>query len=651
MKEINLLWENFVSKGSNAETETHVRKDILESWKRCQTNGVSPLIKHANEAITRWELKELLTESELYHVARPIIDSIFNKLIGTGYMITLNNEEGKIIYLNGEKSVINQTKDTNFAVGMDWSENATGTNAIGTCLTTKKPIQVFAGEHFCTGFHSMTCSSAPIFQPHTNKVIGVIDLTGFWENGQPHTLAFAVSIAQLVEQELLNLHLERHNYLAQYYYQNKYKRTNDLFLVLNMDLVVINGNKRLMHLLNVSVMEDISEHSLFRISFEDQIDPQKQNSLNPTFSFTDVERNILKVNEIEAVYLKDKRVGYMITFSENKHSGTNTPALIPLPPSHRVLGQSNAFIDVLQKCRKGAEVNVPMLLLGETGTGKEVLAKYIHLESTRKDKPFIAINCGTVQKELIASELFGYESGTFTGGIKEGKKGKFEEAQGGTLFLDEIGEMPLELQVHLLRVLQEKEFEKLGSSKTINVDVRIIAATNKDLPAMIKSGLFRQDLFFRLNVITVNIPPLHERMSDIPLLSNQFLESLSLEHEKHTLLFLEAETLDFFRKYRWPGNIRELKNVLEYAVIYSDSPAIKISHLPEYLLKNNDPPFNPEKGLTLSIMENKEKNQIKKLLVFTNYNLSAVSRELNIARSTLYRKLKKYGLNNHAKEN
>ncbi|MDV6379003.1 sigma-54-dependent Fis family transcriptional regulator [Sporosarcina sp. GW1-11] len=645
MEETQVLWEEFVSKGKNEDLKTAVRHDVLDSWERCKIVGVNPQITQANEAIKRNELDELLTESALYQVAKPIIDNIFHKLIGTGYMITLSDEEGKMIYLKGESDVIKQTRNTNFAVGMDWSESAAGTNAIGTSLITKKPIQVFGAEHFCEGFHSMTCSSAPIFQPYTKKVIGVIDFTGLWHNGQPHTLPFAVSLAQVIEQQLYNLQKESHNYLVEFYYQKKLERKNDLILILSKDLVVINCDNKLMNIFNIQKMTDVNEHTYFNTLFN-KVGQQDRRFVNPSLFSHVAEENELKENEIEILYFKGQEVGYMITFQDTHKNTLSTTSLNAAPHDLPVIGQSTLFKRVLQKCQKGSQVNVPILLLGETGTGKEVLAKYIHQESPRKDKPFIALNCGTVQKELIASELFGYESGTFTGGTKGGKKGKFEEAQGGTLFLDEIGEMPLDLQVHLLRVLQEKEIEKLGSSKTIDIDVRIIAATNKDIPTMIKEGLFREDLFFRLNLVTVNIPPLRERQEDIWLLSNQFLAQFAHEHNKPPSFYLANETVDLFSTYHWPGNVRELRNVLEYAVIYSNTPAIEKNNLPDYLLNTQySPLINDKKTNDLSVMENIERKKISELLETTNYNLSAVSRELNIARSTLYRKLKKYQLN------
>ena len=300
---------------------------------------------------------------------------------------------------------------------------------------------------------------------------------------------------------------------------------------------------------------------------------------------------------------------------------------------------------ILHKSHQIASVNTPILLTGETGTGKELIARYIHEVSSKKDKPFIAINCGAMQKELIGSELFGYESGTFTGGRKEGKKGKFEEANGGTIFLDEIGEMPIDLQVHLLRVLQEKEITRLGSSKNIKIDVKVIAATNQNLEELIDNGLFRRDLFFRLNVISFTLPSLRERKEDIITICSHYLTLFAKKYHKSLSLSLAEETERFFLIYTWPGNIRELRNALEHAVIFSDRAQIEISHLPDYLTNfQTQPLLTEEHHSNLSLMEKAEKEQIETLLVQRKWNISAVSKELKIARSTLYRKLKKYNL-------
>ena len=327
--------------------------------------------------------------------------------------------------------------------------------------------------------------------------------------------------------------------------------------------------------------------------------------------------------------------------------------IIPLLNSsnqYQIIGESAEIKSILPKCQHVASVNTPVLLTGETGTGKELIARYIHEASSRRNMPFIPINCGAIQKELISSELFGYESGTFTGGKKEGKRGKFEEANGGTIFLDEIGEMPVDLQVHLLRVLQEKEIIRLGSSKTIKIDVKVIAATNRNLEDMMREGLFRKDLFFRLNVISFKIPSLKDRKEDIIPISNFYLDKFAQKYGKSAPIRLTDRTIHFFMNYSWPGNIRELRNAIEHAVIFSSSSIVDRSHLPEYLACLKKKHFNIEneaEQLGYSPIEKTEKEQITKLLIETGWNISAVSKEMKIARSTMYRKLKKYNLNEH----
>ncbi|MDF2903161.1 MAG: transcriptional activator of acetoin/glycerol metabolism, partial [Bacillus sp. (in: firmicutes)] len=338
-------------------------------------------------------------------------------------------------------------------------------------------------------------------------------------------------------------------------------------------------------------------------------------------------------------------VGYRVIFIDKNKKALRSPSRLISKdgPWQDVIGASEGFLDALYKCQKAALSNVPILLLGESGTGKEKIAQSIHKSSHRCDQPFLAINCGAIQKELIGSELFGYERGAFTGASKEGKKGKFEEAHGGTLFLDEIGEMPLELQVHLLRVLQEKEITRIGSSRPISVNVRIIAATNKNLYDLCNKGLFREDLFFRLNVVSVNIPPLRERKDDLTLIIEYFLKQFTKKYGKE-LLTLSEDIHQYFLEYSWPGNIRELQNVLEHAVIFSDSSLITFEDLPAYLIEYGISNSSTNQKPKLSLIHDEEQKVLIRLLEETNWNLSAVAKRLNIARSTLYRRLKKYQL-------
>lgn len=618
-----------INPSNSEDLQNVVRREILNSWNRCLSSGLNPNQKQARTALTSYELEKLLSESDLYRAAIPIIDHIYNTLIGTGYLITLNDEDGKMIYLKGEPDIMRKTKKMNFSPGMDWSERAAGTNAIGTSIVSKKPIQVFSAEHFCEGFHPMTCSSSPIFHPYTKSVIGAIDFTGFWPSTQPHTLGLAVSLAQMIEQQLLTIYRTKFTQLEEYYHQYTFKRRDHSVFVISNESVLVNGDPTLLNALNLKKEITFDNHLIMKRLLQH---PNHFMNLVEEFQFIDLKPIIINKEEI----------GYLAIF---KSKSSPTSSALTHTKDHHLIGESAEMKNILHKCRQLASINTPILLTGETGTGKEVIARYIHEVSSRNDKPFIAINCGAIQKELIGSELFGYESGTFTGGKKEGKKGKFEEANGGTIFLDEIGEMPIDLQVHLLRVLQENEFTRLGSSKNIKIDVKVIAATNRNLEAMIEEGQFRKDLFFRLNVISITVPSLSERKEDIIPISDYYLTLFAQKYHKPLPFRLAEKTKSFFLSYKWPGNIRELRNALEHAVIFSSSAEIEKSHLPDYLANfQTQQSLDEVEHASFSIMEKVEMEQIRKRLVQSGWNISAVSKELKMARSTLYRKLKKYNL-------
>jgi PAS domain S-box-containing protein len=304
----------------------------------------------------------------------------------------------------------------------------------------------------------------------------------------------------------------------------------------------------------------------------------------------------------------------------------------------------NPKMEYLKKVgRMAAETNSTVLITGESGTGKELFAHAIHRASYRKGEAFIAINCAAIPKDLLESELFGYDSGAFTGARKEGKVGKFELASGGTIFLDEIGDMPLEMQAKILRVLESKEFERIGSNKKVSFDARVIAATNENIEEAIKKGKFREDLYYRLNVITIEIPPLHERIEDIEPLSQDILAFLLREMnlgEKE----LARETIKILKSYSWPGNVRELRNVLERAINLSTGRIILPEHLPERLMNRasyivGEPDDIP---LLKDVVLVAEKEAIEKALVLTKGNKSLAAEKLGIHRTALYKKIDKY---------
>jgi transcriptional regulator with PAS, ATPase and Fis domain len=310
----------------------------------------------------------------------------------------------------------------------------------------------------------------------------------------------------------------------------------------------------------------------------------------------------------------------------------------------KIIGQNRVFREMLSKAKKASLSDINILLLGETGTGKDLIARAIHDSSKRKSGHFIEINCAAIPEHLLESELFGYEEGAFTGARKGGKVGKFELAQGGTLFLDEIGDMSIGLQAKLLLFLQEKSFERVGGTRKIRADVRILAATNQNLEMRMREGKFRPDLYFRLNVFSLRIPPLRERKDDIPLLSIHFLQKFSQKEVRDVKLSFSA--LKALTQYHWPGNIRELRNIIETAVVLSDKEFIEKEDLPEYLLSFLPVSDKLSNSLDILNFDDRvsifEKELISNALERAKNNRSKAIDMLGISRSSFYQKLEKY---------
>ena len=310
------------------------------------------------------------------------------------------------------------------------------------------------------------------------------------------------------------------------------------------------------------------------------------------------------------------------------------------PAIARPIGKSKRFLDVLKLAEHVAPTDSTVLIQGESGTGKEVIARYIHNLSSRNDGPFMSINCGALPENLLESELFGHVKGSFTGAVRD-KQGLFAAARGGSFFLDEVGEMPASLQVKLLRVLQEREAIPVGATEAIPVDVRIIAATNRDLEEEIRRGNFRSDLFYRLNVIAVNLPPLRERRDDLLLLIEALLGNLATETGSEPKA-LASEALDAVMVYEWPGNVRELDNALEHAVVLTRGNLIEASSLPERITKRRKEPLVAERSYRNPTLEVIERAYIMWVLQAEGGNKTRAAEVLGIDPSTLYRKLSRY---------
>ena len=634
MKELESNWEHFMLDNQVSETNS-IRLEVLESWKRCQKFGVDPLQKQTPFTINEDKLMEEINQSKLYEVSKPIIKDLYKQIKGTSHLITLGDHEGKIIYLKGEYQTLDLAEQMNFVIGADWSEKAAGSNAIGTSLAVGKPIQILSSEHYCQGVHPWICSSAPIRDPRTKKILGIIDLTGPSTNAQPHSLSIVQNISTIIERQLLVNTYQIFEHLQNKYDEIKNKKTSAHVVILDEMLNVVHADAACLDLFNIKHWKDLWKNeqlNQLKISLLSRHPEEHEWEWDISFSQ-------LKIF-IRSIVLNTEHIGFVFCIEKlYQYHPSNPNNQIALKG---IIGQSNAMKNVIQKVQVVADTNIPVLITGESGTGKEIFSHNIHLNSQRKNNPFIAINCGAIPGNLITSELFGYTRGAFTGGDPQGKKGKFEEANGGTLLLDEIGEMPLDLQVHLLRVLQEKEIVPIGSSKPIPIDVRIIAATNKNLEELISEGSFRSDLYYRLNVVELHLPPLHQRKEDIPLLCQFFARELAKNHRREVPT-IDKKVITFFHKYSWPGNIRELMNVMEYAILFSENNHIKIESLPKSILEKhgNTIPYSEDRFTRL---EKNEKEELLQLIRESNGNLSEVARRCKIARTTLYRKLKKYNL-------
>jgi two-component system nitrogen regulation response regulator NtrX len=317
---------------------------------------------------------------------------------------------------------------------------------------------------------------------------------------------------------------------------------------------------------------------------------------------------------------------------------------------HEMIGDSQAMKKLLEQLRLVAPTNASVLITGDNGTGKELVARSIHYYSQRRDKPFVEVNCAAIPEELIESELFGHEKGAFTGAVAQ-KKGKFDLADNGTIFLDEIGDMSLKTQAKVLRILQERKFERVGGTRTVEVDVRVIAATNKLLDNEIRAGNFREDLFYRLNVVPFRVPSLRERRNDIPLLVEHFLETFC-RREGRERKEMVPEAMAMMKNYEWPGNVRELKNIIERLVIMTPGGTITVGQLPDYIstagtsreLDVGKTGIMHEFGTLREAREEFEKEFIIQKLEENDWNITKTAEAIELERSNLHRKIKSYGI-------
>jgi transcriptional regulator of acetoin/glycerol metabolism len=654
-------WKKFVLKG---EIEPGVvRPLILESWKRCKEKQVYPFHKKCPLVISSKELEERLKDNfDLLDNARLVVNSIYSFFSGSGFVVMICDADGYVLERVGDEGDLIALEAANFREGACCSEDVLGTNAIGTCIIVGKPIQMHAYEHWSICVQIGTCSAAPIRHPFSREIIGVLDVTGPWDKVHPHTLGMVVAGVDAIENLMKSNLNYRKAVLAD---QNKtliMESTCAGFMNFDNDQVMTHINGLAMKYLGIienPIGLDID------IVFKDN--PKKLEIYKDIIKWIESSEDI--IDEFLNIYHDTGVLQLMGSAQGLVDNGNIAGRLITLQDissvkklaekvkSKQAKAQFSDFITQNKTCRdyvnialKAAKTNSNILILGESGTGKELFAQAIHNASDRAEGPFIAINCVSIPKDLLSSELFGYVGGAFTGAQKGGVAGKFEKASGGTLFLDEVGDMPIEMQATLLRVLQEKIIMRIGSSKSIPVDVRIIAATNKDLLEETENRTFRLDLYYRLNVISIMLPPLRERKEDIPLLIEFFTATVSKKLGR-PVPAISDDFIKYCLQYNWPGNVRELQNIIERAIILSKNNILLQPKVPHHFdnafatsggNNNINDVKNPYNLRELSLSA--ERDIIQLHLEQCKYNKTVVAQRLGISRSTLYRKIKEHGL-------
>ncbi len=641
---------------------------IIASHERSKEYGVEKDREKPSIYLKGKDLDAKLGRNQrIISTAGPFVELLSEFVAESGFIILLTDEQSCILDMAGHNDLIEEIRPHGLKVGAFMNEESVGTNAISIALFENAPVQITGKDHYVKLFHNWSCSAAPIHN-EKNNIIGCLNISGPIDKVYPHLLGMVIASAKAIEYQIKSSfsqmrQKEAYHFITQILntlefgvlgtdIHGRIRRANNLSAKLLRNPVELIEGRNLEEFIQAwpGIFKKVKNHEIL---LDEEVHINRagiRDTYNlSAYPITDGEGEVSGA----VVTIRDmKRVYKMV----NKYTGMEARYNF-----EDLIGESDEMKRIVEYCRNISDSPSTVLIQGESGTGKEVLAQAIHNYSSRRDGGFVALNCGAIPESLIESELFGYSEGAFTSAKKGGKPGKFELANGGTLFLDEIGEMPLDMQVKLLRALQERNITRVGGDKPIPFDVRIIAATNRNLLDEVKNNKFRQDLYYRLSVIPVYIPPLRNRREDIPMLINFFLNLKSVKLRKQ-LPDMDNKLFKNLVNYDWPGNVRELENFIEKYVNLDGnlSLADEIMNLDANVKQpeRKDPYFqqqdriDPVSGVdhgtgqsegVLSFME-LEKRAIVHAVKVYNRNMTRVASALGISRNALYQKIKKFDL-------
>jgi transcriptional regulator of acetoin/glycerol metabolism len=612
-----------------------VPRHITDSWTRCMREySLDPGNMCEPYIVPRLELQE--RQSKLAHVisaAKGEMANLFQQIAGSGYAIMLTDADGVLMNFFGDPSFTHAASKTGMMPGAAWSERFQGTNGMGTALLEKRPTMVQQYDHFLFRNTGLICAAAPIFDA-SGEVLAVLDASGETHLAPNHVLDLVNMSVHTIENRIF---LDTYAGRRFIHFHSRPEFVGTLSAgILAMD--------------EVDKVVGATRNALLQLGVKpgDIIGRQLEEFFN--VSFKSLARDSGKVGtQIAPVF--DARFGRrFFAYGTIAKPAAGHPCTKPVrdaasdlrtPLQQLQFGPDPAMTHNVQAAGRILERDVAILLCGETGTGKEMFAKAIHSSSQRAGQPFVAINCASIPESLIESELFGYKSGAFTGASKEGQRGKIFQANGGTLFLDEIGDMPVQLQARLLRVLEEREVVPLGSETAVSIDIRVISATHCNLLEKIEQREFREDLYYRLQGLTLTMPPLRERGDRRQLIEHLFLQ----EQTEGRQLTMTPDLLKALEQYRWPGNIRQLRNVMRTMVALRNADTLGVEDLPPEIQQSRRlhpvVEYREKQESCLNPLMLAEREALLQVLEQARWNVSTVARQLGVSRNTLYRKLER----------
>jgi sigma-54 dependent transcriptional regulator, acetoin dehydrogenase operon transcriptional activator AcoR len=601
------------------------RKLIQKSWNRSHMSGVDQ-DRAMNDILNGGELRDRQNElKKFFHVTDEILQNLFSQLRKSDFMVIVSDPDGYIVNSIGEPPFSERAKNVWLNTGANWTEGVKGTNAIGTALIEKEPVSVVGEEHFCKENHFLTCYAAPLYSP-TGELLCILDVSGDVHHHHPHTLGMVIATAQACQARLLLQQTKDELTLALNENNTLLNEAHQPLITINESGIITKLNLHAAKILGGTIQDCVGQ-PLTKWFKEETNEILSGGKSTTTITMKSNREGSHQKWVAHAIVDKRKRIYRgllkpLIKQHEASASFIRDEIVSDCPHVKKVFTRAKAI----------APTNATVLIQGETGSGKELVAQTVH-QSSGRTGPFLAVNCGAIPDHLIESELFGYEKGAFTGAHPEGKKGKFEAADGGTLFLDEIGELPLSSQTVLLRVLEEKQVTRIGGHRPRQINVRIVAATNRDLITEINKGNFRSDLYYRLCEFELRIPPLRKRKDQQKLI--HFFLIKTADEMGISGLNIDDRGMKKLLTYHWPGNIRELKQVIRqacynaYLVRHSKTISIYDIHL-------------PQGSNYADTLESHEEKAISNALEKTKGNISASARLLGISRTTMYRKISQY---------